>query len=587
MTNTINFVALISVMIWRGRNTTITVHMRDDHSETFEICPGSKIQGECTIALDSFGTVGIAAHAVPPFCGRESINFLKEKLTMCLNRHGMQCARTASPSLLPRFLLSLGSSDSEIRVLDTKEFVKVDESAQQYVALSYCWGAISQLHHTTQNSDKLRTNVPIQELSRLCQDVIQICRDIGLQYLWIDALCIVQDDSQFWASESSRMARIYDNATLVIAAIRAADPSCALIGMEAKNKLGRCVDVKLQDYTGSTSYLTVREVDSPNHPTSCSGPLSTRAWAYQEKLMARRIIQFTDYELIWQCSSVDSCECHLDVPKIFDDRKAFHDWNHNLWYLWISEYSQRSLTYFNDRLPAISGTASLRKMQPTEKYLAGLWMSSIHADMLWCAQATGPQMRRFAPSAEARGGPSWSWVSITARIWMKQDASIKGEASVEAALCKPLTSNLFGAVAQDSQMQLSGKILAVDVKHASPLVLLPYLFYAGTQTEVAPFLADAVLIQRQELGFTSCSRATSAAEASSECANPNSAPCQAHCMLWASGDKESYFLVLGGAQSREGIYQRLGLLIFDHEWPTWTDFSAEFEHLDLQGVTLV
>jgi hypothetical protein len=92
----------------------------------------------------------------------------------------------------------------------------------KYASLSYCWGSSLPYTTTVENLDQNRQGIQFNDLPRTLQDAIMIARYIGFDYIWIDCLCIVQNDKADWAREASRMADIYSNADLSIAASRAA-----------------------------------------------------------------------------------------------------------------------------------------------------------------------------------------------------------------------------------------------------------------------------------------------------------------------------------------------------------------------------
>lgn len=592
--STFDFVFCISVMIWRGQNTTITVASKNDTRESFQICPGTTDKSVFVAPTDSFGTEGVVAHDVPLCCGSESLSFLKEQLFSCVEKHGTVCAKAISPRLMPRYLLHIGASDAEMRLVQVDTSGDVSWWEQRYAALSYCWGGTTQLRHLTGNSSELQVNVPHQKLGRLCQDAVRVCRDLGVQYLWVDALCIIQDDSQFWATESQNMAAIYENSFLVIAATRAPDPSHAIVGGEARNDPRQSFRVKLRLYDGSISNSKVRALDSEHHPKECPGPLSTRGWTFQERLMARRIVQFTAHELIWQCSTTVSCECHPGGLKPIRYRAALADWRHELWYSNIETYSRRQLTHFSDRLPAISGIACLRSLALNEKYLAGLWLSTVHVDMLWRAQSNEPPAKRFAPEGRSRGGPSWSWASVTGEILMERNPSARSQVVLDKVSCVPSTSNLFGPVSEDSQLEFQAKMITMDMKHVDSdgangrrIPQLMCLTFPRATSIMALVISDTVLVQDSTPNTSFWTRATTAQEAEAECSNVNRQICQVQCMLWSSGETRTYFLVLGGPRSHHGLYQRLGIIHFEHQWPSWKVFSAALEQEQPQRILLV
>ena len=95
--------------------------------------------------------------------------------------------------------------------------------------MSYCWGAASNnLITTSENLRQRMSSIDWDDIRRLVRDVIQLCWALDIPYLWIDSLCVTQDSQEDWAIESSRMADVYRNATLTVAASSATDPNPSL-----------------------------------------------------------------------------------------------------------------------------------------------------------------------------------------------------------------------------------------------------------------------------------------------------------------------------------------------------------------------
>jgi hypothetical protein len=142
-----------------------------------------------------------------------------------------------------------------------------------------------------------------------------ISRLLGLQYLWIDSLCIVQDDAVDWQVESSKMAVIYENSYITIAANNTIG---TLIGETGKRR-NRCEQLELKRSGESTLAMSVREPIS--HELFFAGslegvsvgstdyPLFERAWCFQERLLATRLLHFIDEEMVFECKTYCDCEC--------------------------------------------------------------------------------------------------------------------------------------------------------------------------------------------------------------------------------------------------------------------------------------
>lgn len=127
--------------------------------------------------------------------------------------------------------------------------------------------------------------------------------DSKLMVSQVDSLCIIQKDHSDWASEAPRMDLIYGNAYLVIAAASSASPDQGIFQ-------DRPPAAKFDFSCGGVEYaVTVRE--RAGH--TGSGPLEGRAWAFQERLLTKRVVHYTPNELTWECKTTHCCECSVDL----------------------------------------------------------------------------------------------------------------------------------------------------------------------------------------------------------------------------------------------------------------------------------
>ncbi|KAH8900567.1 HET-domain-containing protein, partial [Thozetella sp. PMI_491] len=267
----------------------------------------------------------------------------------------------------PRRLLDVGSEIEPVQLVDATTQVP-------YIALSHCWGKKHLLRTTQETLDSMAGEVPFQNLSPTFQHSVQLTRALGIRHLWIDSLCIVQDDPADWEAEAAKMAAIYTNAILVLSASAASD--------------------------GEGGFIN-HSIQSPPRMRQRSLPLFDRAWAYQERLLATRILHFATGEMVWECKEVMACECRLR----WTQKKKVED---DAWHLIVTNYSKRLLTFDTDRLPALSGLAkAFSESASGGTYLAGLWSTSLLDDLTWCN--TNRQESKYPSTYLA---PSWSWVSV-------------------------------------------------------------------------------------------------------------------------------------------------------------------------------
>ena len=94
-----------------------------------------------------------------------------------------------------------------------------------YVALSHCWGQGHVLKTLNATYKSFCNKIPPKLLSKTFKDTITLTRRLGPRYVWIDSICIIQDDLEDWRRESGEMRSVYSNAYLVLAADRSRDGS--------------------------------------------------------------------------------------------------------------------------------------------------------------------------------------------------------------------------------------------------------------------------------------------------------------------------------------------------------------------------
>jgi hypothetical protein len=226
-------------------------------------------------------------------------------------------------------------------------------------------------------------NVQVEKLPRTFQDAITFTRRLGLRYLWIDSLCIIQDDSDDWAREASGMMEVYINCYVCIAAnqakgqgdgflLRESPLYTSMTLMERREDVERRVQLYIHPLLPELHLLWTldrRELRGAH--------LQSRAWALQERILAPRVLHFTEEQIHFECNthfiSEDGYQMHHRIKHRYLSPGYSHIVGRQPWYRIVTNYSSRSLTKPSDRLPAMSGIAKHFSAQgKSDKYRAGL-----------------------------------------------------------------------------------------------------------------------------------------------------------------------------------------------------------------------
>jgi len=205
-----------------------------------------------------------------------------------------ECSRShskcpSSPSLLPKRVLLIDNRTSP----PTVRLHEPSNEKSRYICLSYCWGQVRPACLTyTSTLEANRLSIPWHTLPKMFQDAVMVITRLGLYHLWIDSMCIIQDDTQDWRAESAKMGSIYGNAFLTLCAASAHDSNEGLFVQRPRHSEPRPIAVRTD---GSPVFIRRRH----SHPywnsdlsdqTQSEFPLLSRAWAYQESLLSSRVV---------------------------------------------------------------------------------------------------------------------------------------------------------------------------------------------------------------------------------------------------------------------------------------------------------
>ncbi|KAI1757948.1 HET-domain-containing protein [Xylaria castorea] len=372
---------------------------------------------------------------------------------------------------LPTRVLDVARQEDSVFLCEPEE-----TQMGSYVALSHVWGGEVPIRTTTGTLNLFKDGIRLDSLPRTFRDAVFMTRLLECQYLWVDSLCIIQDNRDDWAREATRMADVYGNAYVTLAAVASADSNGGLFSKHEASAVkhtirrvgesGRDVIVDVRPTLEHTPYYD----SSPyGFPLGTEARLLGRAWCFQEYLLSPRVLLFTNWEILWVCPTRRECNCgeisrdtrdinpESDLKIQFDRiiRSGSLRELHGLWMDIIDRYSLKDMTYAKDKLPALAGITYLFSVKGLGRYLNGLWESTFLRDLFWehnwlLVDYYQITVRRL----EDTSMPSWSWASVTCPVKMNPDADIEGLEVVEISF-EPTKLTKLGSLADISTKSLT------------------------------------------------------------------------------------------------------------------------------------
>lgn len=364
----------------------------------------------------------------------------------------------------------------------------------------------------------LKQGLPLHMLPRTFQDLAIVAYNLSVRYVWIDALCIIQDSVEDWEREAPTMRHVYANAACTVSATASDSPRGGLFRHRIPSSL--LPGVVLAPSTSvpqasSVSFDRYYAVDKTYWDRRIfNGPLHTRGWVFQERLLSARVLHFTKDQLMWECLTEAKCETfpqgipfhtqlkdlqplwkvldlneHRDdesrsnkTPQLEGEEHITHqldegidlDCNYefqngvpehelaqrqvaSIWGTLVKLYSSCDLTMPDDKLPAFAGVAQLFQEVTGDEYMAGLWRSSLLDQMDW--RVYQPATRKTSKYR----APSWSWASLDGPVRpMGLDSYVQFIPTLAAVKMKYQDSHRFGTPSI-ARLELLGHLTSVTV----------------------------------------------------------------------------------------------------------------------------
>jgi hypothetical protein len=332
-----------------------------------------------------------------------------------------------SSSFLPPRLIDVGppNGSQHARLCIVKDDFYEIQHDLRYIALSYCWGNHCSFRTTTSNISEMRKEIPLTSLPGTIRDAIFITRKLCIQYLWVDALCILQGrgnqvDQQAlddWQEHSAIMGDIYGNAFVTLGAAAGIHADS---GIFHERKLPRYCRIPLT-IQNKTEFIDLCSAENREkakvHLSDKIQPLYSRSWALQERALSRRFVAYQTGQIYWSCSEEVVLEDGTAVhrhPEVLNGYST-ESWSSSTWQYFVEKYSTTKATFETDKLPALSGLAKTIQQMSKDEYLAGLWKGTILDGLIWMTRS--PSLVRRPSQYRA---PSWSWAALNGEVkWLE------------------------------------------------------------------------------------------------------------------------------------------------------------------------
>jgi hypothetical protein len=302
-----------------------------------------------------------------------------------------------------------------------------------------------------ENVERHRRAILMEQLPKTFIDAIEIVRNLGLRYVWIDSLCIIQDDKEDWRREAGKMGLIYERAVFTIAACHARDSryGCLFNRDMQQNavylNVPAPVQIPLSAIMGQelgTFTATLDSKPSVSWIDFKSSPLYQRAWVTQEWLLSRRMVHFFKHGLVWICNEISQNETGDDSLCPRRIRK---------WINIIEDYSGREITHAGDKIIALEGLATEMQKARDDQYLPklGVWTSELVESLLW-----NPYYA-IQRNKDIQAIPSWSWASTLGHLSLWDADVIPGREGPEH-MCGEIQ------VSDSGELQFYSRIIHIE-----------------------------------------------------------------------------------------------------------------------------
>lgn len=448
---------------------------------------------------------------------RPQVDIAASWLAGCVNHHEACRGLGNKQSHLPTRVLEITGEEPSIsyrvRLVQTRNMPR--STIGQYAALSHCWGLCPPKVLTTiTNLSSHLSDIPFALLARNFQDAVRLTAMLGIRYLWIDSLCIVQDDENDWRNECSKMASTFQNATITIAAEGASDAHAGFWNERVWASTLSC-SFTLPHQDGPPLQLTAMRDDIGDKPflgTERPPVLRKRGWVHQERLLSPRTLYCGSKQMYFEClvsqrfedlhpslaqrisSASEALQFSIRAPWLRgpDVGDLSARTGYNQYYDIISDYSRCRLTKEDDRLSAISGVATRFRGYSKDVYLAGIWKGDILRGLCWSCTKT--HLTNDLPATEPTySPPSWSWASCRYPVnWRARDftGNTLWPTQLVSSHIEYVCHDVFGQVT-GGELRLFGMVRRGFIANTPELKDLPNAPDTSTRAALSAWLFSA------------------------------------------------------------------------------------------------
>lgn len=390
---------------------------------------------------------------------------------------------------LPTRVIQVGA-DGHLRLYES-----APEEQGRYIALSYCWGGPQ--HFQTLNSTLAEriAGFSVESLPQTLQDAVRVTQQLGIPYLWVDSICIIQDSVKDKSQEVSKMAEIYKQAYLTICAEKAykADdgflkdcsdpitrlwPSLVPMDYPSPNRDTRDIEKALRMESDSIEKIWLMGENNVA-VRWFPDPVSRRGWCLQERILSPRLLSYGRWPM-WTCNGMSRsdggfyihddkdrlygrlAELLLQSPKAQSGIQSLDLLGtvqlYQAWYRVLKDYTKREFRFSSDKLPGIGGIAAEISRITGARYAAGLWEQNLLHDLMWFAKTL-----EWCNRPGTWRAPTWSWAAVECPISYSEVTDdvvpLASVGSCDVALVD--SESPFGEV-KEGTIEVSGPFARID-----------------------------------------------------------------------------------------------------------------------------